>query len=454
MTRIMNRIWNFATVHRACQKVPEQMRCKQLLMASIAAALMSSSMFALKASAMTNWVIDYPENGVLLGQGWNSLAVAKAPGTCIVFARAQSQDAQSRDMQLTSVTSTYQLQRSLDIDASAQYKSIGASIKGKAGFAQKIDLNSSLSNIAAYAVVDNGRVFAAPPPVESATKIASLIQQGKTPGEIAATLGIDSRQLARNFARVLPDLSSPNPKARQKAIDVQRMNAAASAKSGTAPVDPDFPGAIALLPKYRDMAASNPALFRKTCGDSFVLSISEGGESSALFTFETQSLGQQREISAAMEGSGWGAGASASMKSTIKTLADKTKMTIRWFQSGGSGEPLPTSLDTFYHSLQGFPKAVQQHPWKYKIELARYEDLPNWPSSGKEQSWEYEAMDRLAFEHGKWLTLNHDLNTILNATSDRLGRTQGYLLGRGISRKTFLTCRTKCSGGSRQSNRR
>lgn len=315
-------------------------------------------------------LIDYPEDGVELGQGWNSFNVGKAAATCIAFETAESQPGQSKTMQLRAITSEYQLQKSLDIEASVKYKGAAVSIKGKAGFVSNLDMNSSYSNVSAYAVVDDGKFYVAP-----------------------STNDHDKR----------------------------------------------FPSAITLLDRYADIAKSDPERFRRTCGDSFVASISKGGEIVGVLTFKTKSLSRQQEIKSELEGSGWGTTASASMRNKIGSLANDTEMTIRYMQLGGSGDPIATNLDTFYDSITNLPKAVEEKPWFYKISLGRYDDLPNWPQIDRLDQPDYRDMDELAYHYAKWGTLEKDINTILNETSDRLGRTQGYLMGRGVSRDTLLT---------------
>lgn len=390
---------------------------------------------AAASPALADRVIDYPDGGVTLGQGWSSNAVEASPARCIVFVKAESHPGQQTRMDLKEVTSSYQLQRSLDIDASVQYKGIAAQVKGKASFAQDLTLDGSYSNISAYATVDDGRTFVAPPDADQAERVASLLRDGRTPDEVVAALGIDPRALGRRYETLLPGLVATDIRARQGAADVERMNAAAQKTAGG---DPDYPGAIVLHPTYAAMAKTDPAGFRRTCGDSYVASISKGGEIVAVFTFATKSRDQQRKIAASMEGSGWGVTASAGMKQKIAELARSSKLTINWFQSGGSGSPLPTDLDSFNSSLTAFPAAVAAAPWNYKIELKTYEKLPNWPHGADAPQRQYADMDAVAFHHGKWSMLNEDLKTILAETGDPLGRSQGYLLGRGVSRAPLL----------------
>ncbi|MBL29605.1 MAG: hypothetical protein CMM50_18900 [Rhodospirillaceae bacterium] len=387
----------------------------------------------LASPAFADRIIDYPDGGVTLGQGWKSNLVEASPARCILFVKAESQPGQQTRMELKSVNSTYQLQRTLDIDASGQYKSIGLDLKGKAGFASDLKLNGSYSNIAAYGTVDNGRIFVAPPEPAQAATVADLVIAGKSGDEIDAALGLDALEVGRRFEALLPDLDADDVARRQQAVDIARLNAAATAAG-----EGDYPGAIVLHPAYADMASTDPAGFRRTCGDSYVASISRGGEIAAVFTFATKSRDKQQTISASMEGSGWGITAEASMKHKIAEFAKTSQLTINWFQSGGSGAPLPTDLDSFNDGLKGFPAAVAAAPWNYKVALKPYEDLPNWPRGADAPTRDYADMDALAFHHGKWKTLNDDLRTILDATSDPLERSQGYLLGRGVKRSALL----------------
>jgi hypothetical protein len=75
-------------------------------------------------------VLEYPVEGVDLGQGWHRESVRKAVATCIHFA-AREDTGQEQSMDLSVVTDSSALMDKLDVSAEAQFKSIGYSVSGK-----------------------------------------------------------------------------------------------------------------------------------------------------------------------------------------------------------------------------------------------------------------------------------------------------------------------------------
>ena len=386
---------------------------------------------------MNNVLVDYPSNGVQLGQGWNSFGIKKTSGTCIVFQKAEVQPGQRKKMNLSAVTSRYQLENSLDVSASAKYKSIGGSVEGKGSFAQQSKLNTSYSNVVARALVNGGSVYAAPPAVQDGERVAALIADGNTPDDVNAALGVKAAEVHARVKENLPDLTSDQIIARERAWDLGLANASAEQPQGASCAD--VSGIIKLRSELVSVARDDPASFRKICGDSYVGLISRGGELSALLTFQTKSLEKQQKISAEMQGSGWNVTASGSLKNTVTSLSKGQKTTLSYHQSGGSGDPLPTNIDELYEAIRALPEHVETAPQSYKIELGSYTELCNWPKGADLKRPVYAAMDALAYRHSVLQTLNEDLKTILDETQDRLARSQGYILGRGVTRTELLT---------------
>lgn len=374
--------------------------------------------------------LDYPEGGVLLGQGWNSFSVGPANAICIIFQEAQSQEGQFKDMTLKSVTSDFELQRSYGIDASVQYKAAVYSVGAKASFVSNTEVKTSNSNISVYAVVDNGRSYVAPPMASQSDQVARLLKDGKSPEEVNAALGITAQDVDARWRMPLPKTANETLGARQNTPYVDALNKATAGDTTYR--------AIALHPDYVDLAKNNPAAFRKACGDRFVQSISKGGEVTALFSFATSSLAKQQEIKASLQGSGWGVTAEGSAESKVASLAKDAKLTINAATTGGSGQDFPTDLKSFYDGIRTFPAAVAAAPWSYKTSLKDYRSLPNWQGGSLDQP-DFDAMEKLAFHHGKWANLQSTLNAVLDATPDSgLGLSMGYLLGRGVERASLL----------------
>jgi hypothetical protein len=126
--------------------------------------------------------IEYPVDGVDLGQGWHREGVRKAVATCVGFSERED-TGQEQSMELSVVSDSSALMEALDVSAEAQFKSIGFSVSGKAKFAKDTEVRASSLNVLAYARVTNGVTYAAP------------LDEGAQAGRIDLTS--DYRNLAR-----------------------------------------------------------------------------------------------------------------------------------------------------------------------------------------------------------------------------------------------------------------
>ena len=106
-------------------------------------------------------MLEYPVEGVDLGQGWHRESVRKAVATCVDFTPRED-TGQEQSMELSVVTDSSALMDTLDISAEAQFKAIGYSVSGKAAFAKDTEVRSSSLNVLAYAKVMNGVAYVAP----------------------------------------------------------------------------------------------------------------------------------------------------------------------------------------------------------------------------------------------------------------------------------------------------
>ena len=387
------------------------------------------------ALADPSTVIDYPKSGVELGQGWNSFAVSKTTATCIIFQKAHAQAGQEKTMSMRAVTSRYQLDKELGISASASYKGATGSISGKASYASSVNIETTGTSVAALARVDDGNIYVGIPNAEAVETITEMLANGATPDEINTRIGETAATVNQRTANILPDLISSDIVRRHNGYDLKKINAA----TGTGA------GAIRLAPEFEKLAAEDPQLFRKTCGDSFVATISQGGDLAMVFTFETRSLNKQQEIAASLKGSGWGVTASGDMKSKIQSAAENTTTTMTYHQTGGSGDPIPTNLDELYDKIRTFPEAVQNAPYSYQLQLARYEDLVNWPKQSENPHAGYKAIDELTYALSVWDRLDKDVSGVLDQTSNPFG-VDAFLLGRGVNRANLLQAQVDIRG--------
>jgi hypothetical protein len=392
--------------------------------------LICGSGISAPAEADDATVIDYPDSGVALGQGWNSFAVVKTTATCIVFQKAESQLAQKKDMTMRAISSRYQLDRELGISASASYKGAVGSISGKSSYSRSVNIETNGTSVAALARIDNGNIYVGPPRAGAVEKIAKMIADGKTPDEVNATIGETAADVANRSGNALPGLVSDDIETRHRAFNVEKINAAARANAAQIAV-------IQLAPEFAKLAKEDPAKFRKVCGDMYVATISQGGDLAMLFNFETRDIKKQQDIAASLKGSGWGVTAEGSMKAKIAEASKNTTTTLTYNQTGGSGDPIPTNLDELYDKIKAFPDAVKKAPYNYQLQLAPYKKLINWPDDVDNEHASYQAIDALIYRASVWERLDTIVTEILNDTSDPFG-IDGYLLGRGVSRQALL----------------
>ena len=156
---------------------------------------------------------------------------------------------------------------------------------------------------------------------------------------------------------------------------------------------------------------------------SFVSAIHTGAELVSSMTFDVQEKDESQKISAAMSGSGWGFEGSASFESTLESYSKQSKLTLSYYQAGGSGDSIPTDVGGFKSKIGELAALAEKAPHPYAVTLQRFDSLPNWPqrslpkrSSGQEQ------LTRLYFEY---TTLYDEVETIND-------NPEQYVLGRGV----------------------
>ncbi len=105
---------------------------------------------------------DYPNEGVQLGNGWNSGMGLKTSSRCVTFNEA-SDDAQEKDLTLSQVVDKYNMMEEMNVSVSMQVKGAVAQASGKADFARKVELQEENANFVVNAHVRNGAKYAVPP---------------------------------------------------------------------------------------------------------------------------------------------------------------------------------------------------------------------------------------------------------------------------------------------------
>ncbi|MDR8391244.1 hypothetical protein NC796_08850 [Aliifodinibius sp. S!AR15-10] len=106
-------------------------------------------------------MVEYPIDGVRLGQGWHDDQGEKAQAVCIDF-QSEMDDGQEQSMNMEVVTDRSEMMQSMNVTAEMQVKAIAYEVSGKASYAKNVEMKSENMNFVAHALVNNGVIFAAP----------------------------------------------------------------------------------------------------------------------------------------------------------------------------------------------------------------------------------------------------------------------------------------------------
>ena len=103
--------------------------------------------------------IDYPLQGVVLGNGWSTLAATKTPGKCIEF-EEMSDLSEDRTVDIRRVVDKEQLNRELNVSVEFQAKAIsGVGGSAKAAYSKSLEIKNDALNLVISAKVMQGAKF-------------------------------------------------------------------------------------------------------------------------------------------------------------------------------------------------------------------------------------------------------------------------------------------------------
>ena len=125
-------------------------------------------------------VIDYPLDGVVLGNGWVAAKAVKTAGLCIEFQEVADL-AEDRTLDLSRVLDKEQLNRELNVSVEFQIKALGAGGSAKAKYARSLEVKNEALNLAIIARVQQGARFVSAKPSVGAVRLNSdALQLAKT----------------------------------------------------------------------------------------------------------------------------------------------------------------------------------------------------------------------------------------------------------------------------------
>ena len=327
--------------------------------------------------------VSYPASGVGLGFGWNSAREEKAAAMCIEFSVQEDVKPQSVQVFLEEVSDSSSMLSSLEVSAKLQLKALLGGLTMETKYANIRQINSEFSNFVVIARVVNAARYIGP-------------------------VGMAQPKAIPNTALI--------PKENRSAIEFLQA----------------YPPTIVALPDKRiklsaqahTLAKNNPEQFLRTCGDSFVSAVIEGGELLATMTFATTSVSEKRDLRAAASGGSPFSSGQGEFQQKMEEYAKSNRLQLEYAKRGGSGDPVPTSREELNRSIEGLAVSAKHAPFPLSINLMRYSDLPDWPGIALSNSG-FDATE-LARQYWRKKSLFYQL-------SDILQKREEYIFGWGTS---------------------
>jgi len=168
----------------------------------------------------------------------------------------------------------------------------------------------------------------------------------------------------------------------------------------------DYATGTALKPDFATLHGSNASQFGSRCGDRYVGGVLLGGEFYGLITVQTQSQTDRDEVSAAVRGSYGPFNANASITVETREALASHQTSITGYKSGGTGTPLPLTIEQMQALAAGFPAEVQASGGvPVRVLLMPYPAQPFDPLTA--------AMDQLAALRWDYVTVAREATYII-----------------------------------------
>lgn len=322
---------------------------------------------------------------VKLGWGWSEQRGEAIPTECILFSEG-SGGAQTSNITIREVSDSYTLAKAMDVSASTTVRAFGAKVDGKASISKNSKITSMSVTYVVRAEVLNDSVYVAPP---------NLVSVSTSPETEVA------------------DVTAPNT------------------------VGP----AVRLTDQAAALATSDPAAFRRICGDGYVSAAVSGARAYLVSVVKTQSKEERETMRASVTGEGWGQKASVAAGSDQTASSSSYERDLTFFQEGGSAtqtnpapltadadpeadppnpmadSDLPADADQAIARIRKLATAARDAGKLFEISISPYEALANYPAADARQS-DLDEHEDLAALMGAYETLYDDLITAL---ADRTG---------------------------------
>lgn len=287
------------------------------------------------------FVVDYPVDGIILGQGFDTTRNSKTTGICVEVDEAQLEN-NSFTTSAKQMLNKRSLYRSSAFSIAASYSAGGFGASGSVEAKKSYKFNSDRFHFLLSFEADHSSVFAIP-------KNSSPYGPDSFASESGETLKyIDSSLQSRRFD-YLTDI--------------------ANYRKGQFTLTED---ALKILkPNAADSTPTDLHNFQKICGSGFVSAIHRGSSVDMVISSATQSVEQNRSLKASLKASGFGASVSGKFSKTEITTSEDINIQTDVFQRGGLPFQPPgkiSDLSKFYESTD----IILSEPVAYKITVTPY----------------------------------------------------------------------------------
>lgn len=171
---------------------------------------------------------------------------------------------------------------------------------------------------------------------------------------------------------------------------------------------------VELTPMAESLARRDLEQFKDVCGTGYVSATYGGAKLSIVVEIKTKSQKSRTAMSASVSGGGWGVKVSAAMSGSSTSGNEQATRDIRFFQSGGQPEKLPTTPEGIVEAAETLAEQAGKAEKIFRIAVTPYEVLSNWPRddglSGSEVEYE-----ELAALWGSYQALYTDLQDALES---------------------------------------
>lgn len=279
--------------------------------------------------------IDYPEQGVVLGQGYNLVTDEPTQGVCVDFVPVQD-PSQEISYRFEEVTSHSTINASSRIHASGSLKMALVKASAKLEFFSKENFSIDTSKFLLSANVTNSSLFAGP---SFAYKLGASLP------------GVDTLPDALKSAAVSSITRAANP--------------------GT-PVENTGV-------KFKNATLRNNI---KHCGQGYIAAIVSGAEVDAFLTFSKTDAESVAEIKAGIKASIGGIfSVSGSFAQNQKAIERSERTEVNVYRSGGRAAAIAYDLPGLRTSLQQLPVDAAANPKPIRMAIMPYSKLDDSPLS-------------------------------------------------------------------------